>query len=180
VFGSLYHLRFAIPLEISHLIQADFRFCGVFGSLYVLSQALFCGVFGSLYELRLAQNLEITERSKHFAERSLNTLRKSNRVLHGHSHRTLNPWRLEKHLWMAGVAVLGGGGAWLPWRSLLSAMATRYGGFRSRHTFQPWRREMAARGRGARSQPPELFCGVAGVLKKSSCAGGRPGGGGAG
>jgi hypothetical protein len=64
VFGSLCHLEFAFPLEISHLIQTHVRFCGVFVSSYQLGGARFCRVFVILYELRLAQKLEITERSK--------------------------------------------------------------------------------------------------------------------
>jgi hypothetical protein len=64
VFGSLCHLEFAFPLEISHSIQAHVRFCGVFVSPYQLGEALFCRVFVSMSELRLVQRLEITERSK--------------------------------------------------------------------------------------------------------------------
>jgi hypothetical protein len=56
VFGRLYHLRFTFPFEISHLIQAGFRFYSVFGRLYLLGKAPLCGVFGSLYGLRLDQN----------------------------------------------------------------------------------------------------------------------------
>jgi hypothetical protein len=51
VFGSLWHLEFTLPLEISHLIQASLRFCGVFVSLYVLRDAATDTLFGSLYDL---------------------------------------------------------------------------------------------------------------------------------
>jgi hypothetical protein len=64
VFGSLCHLEFAFPLEISHPIQAHVRFCGVFVSPYQLREARFCRVFVNLSELRLAQRLKIIERSK--------------------------------------------------------------------------------------------------------------------
>jgi hypothetical protein len=43
------HFRFTIPLQISHLSQADMRICGMFVSPCQSAQARFCSVFVSPY-----------------------------------------------------------------------------------------------------------------------------------
>jgi hypothetical protein len=42
VFGSPYHLEFTLSLEISHLIQARLRICGVFRSPHVKIGLVVC------------------------------------------------------------------------------------------------------------------------------------------
>jgi hypothetical protein len=50
VFGSLCDLEFTLPSEISHLIQASLRFCGVFASPYVLRDTATNTLFDSMYD----------------------------------------------------------------------------------------------------------------------------------
>jgi hypothetical protein len=141
----------------------------VFGSLDLMNQAWDGKIYTKVIGQKNKSNRVLIQKNKKAIQSFMVTATAS--WIHG-GLRSIYGWR--------GVAALGGGGAWLPWRSLGSAMATRYGGVRSRRICRPWRHEMAARGRGTRSEPSELFCGIAGVLTTSSCAGGRPGGGGAG
>jgi hypothetical protein len=74
-------LGFTLSSQISDLTQAVLRFCGLFGRPYVLREVSAHTLFVRLHGLRLAPKLEITKRSKTFAQMPLNKTEKSNRVL---------------------------------------------------------------------------------------------------
>jgi hypothetical protein len=127
VFGRLYHLRFTFSLEISHLIQAGFRFYGVFGSLYLLGKAPLCGVFGSLYGLRTELSLisyiedpllkTIANKSNFFTHNTLNNKIEINQVL---SIMAAGVWAGRRR-WESWTEILDGDPGWRSWTEIGAA-----------------------------------------------------------
>jgi hypothetical protein len=125
VFGRPCHLRFTFPPQISHLIQAGFRFYGVFGSLYLLGKAPLCDVFGILYGLRYELSLNsyredplsktIANKSNFFTHNTLNKNIKINQV--PSSTMAAGVWAGRRRRWRSWTAKSGAdrGGGGLLW-----------------------------------------------------------------